>query len=429
MNRASRTPFQLLVLTILSLQAHAETAESIFAEASRFTVRIDATITRAFIEDEVGAHHGAGFIVDESRRWVMTNAHVVGHSPARLTVEFSDGTKSDAHKVYVDPYIDVAIIQMETTSPSIHEAPLGCNQRVGVGHPVGAFGHPWGLNFTGTRGVISGSTNKFGAELLQTDAPINGGNSGGPLISMASGKVVGVSSSSINSDDDQNTNFGVPIEQACQILELLLTGQDPSPPQMDVTFYMLTGDNGPLIVARSYLTKDLIQIQSEDEVISANGFAVSNESDLINALRGSLESAQLTIKRKDKLIEVHGRLDPTPFIIERQGLLFAGMLFAEGRFRDRAILETGHDVMIHSIVPGSQADGSKVSFYDYVSAVDGNQVRSLAHLRDLLQDIDKGSAVQLDFLRFMEDGSTGHLFYSLRRRFSKESSPIEIGLW
>ena len=69
---------------------------------------------------------------------------------------------------------------------------MDCGTIPAVGHPVGAFGHPEDLRFTGTRGIISGFTSKFGEDRLQTDAPINPGNSGGPLISLETGKVVGI---------------------------------------------------------------------------------------------------------------------------------------------------------------------------------------------------------------------------------------------
>ncbi|MEX0976913.1 MAG: trypsin-like peptidase domain-containing protein [Woeseia sp.] len=428
MKAGSRTVLGLLVLAVVSTEGHAKNAEEMFADAARYTVRIDATISRAFIEDEVGAQHGAGFIVDEKRKWVMTNAHVVGYSPAKLRVEFSDGTTTDASKIYVDPYIDVAIIEFQTASSLIREAPLGCDQRPGVGHPVGAFGHPWGLNFTGTRGVVSGATNKLGSKLLQIDAPINGGNSGGPLISMASGKVVGISSASLNKNDDQNTNFGVPIDQACQILNLLLSGKDPSPPQLDATFYRLLGDNGPLIVARSFLPEHLIQLRPGDEIIAAKRVSVSHESDLIQSLRGSLESVRVQIRRGGGVIEIEGHLNPVPRIVERRGLYFAGILFAEAGYRDRQSLAIGHDVMIHDIEAGSEASALSLSVYDYVSAVKGEPVESLNHLRKLLSDVKENSEVQIDFLRFVENGNTRQLFYSLRRNVASGELE-EIGEW
>ena len=85
----------LLVLSFaLSMQCNAKDAEEVFAEANDYTVRIDVTINTAFSEDVRGAGHGAGFMVDRERRWVMTNAHVAGCSPSTLEVIAADGTRA-----------------------------------------------------------------------------------------------------------------------------------------------------------------------------------------------------------------------------------------------------------------------------------------------------------------------------------------------
>ena len=94
------------------------------------------------------------------------------------------------------------------------DAELDCESEPGTGHPVGAFGHPWGLDYTGTRGIISGRTAKLGGEMLQTDAPINQGNSGGPLISLLNGKIVGINTAKVNKPRDEDSNLVVPIAQA-----------------------------------------------------------------------------------------------------------------------------------------------------------------------------------------------------------------------
>ncbi len=168
-------------------------AESVFADALEYTVRVKASISTAFIEDDVGVYKGAGFIVDSHRRWVVTAAHVVGHSLGTVSVARHGSTFEPARNIYVDPYLDLAVLELpDSANQGLRQAPLACDKAPGTGHPVGAFGHPWGLEYTGTQGVISGKTSKYGGELLQTDAPINGGNSGGPLLEMTSGRVIGI---------------------------------------------------------------------------------------------------------------------------------------------------------------------------------------------------------------------------------------------
>ena len=114
---------------------------------------------------------------------------------------------------------------------------------------MGAFGHPEDLRFTGTRGIISGFTARFGEDRLQTDAPINPGNSGGPLISLETGKVVGINTDQLTADKVQNANFAVLARQACHIVDLLRAGRDPTPPDLGVT-YFVENDEPTLTVAR-----------------------------------------------------------------------------------------------------------------------------------------------------------------------------------
>src|SRR5690606_13999228 len=101
------------------------------------------------------------------RSWIVTNRHVVGESPSHVQVAMKSAPYADAEKVYVDPYIDIAVLRADVGADK--QARLDCQDMPGTGHPVGAYGHPWGLEYTGTQGVISGRTDKPGTELLQTD--------------------------------------------------------------------------------------------------------------------------------------------------------------------------------------------------------------------------------------------------------------------
>ncbi len=412
-----------------SVHCNAKDAEELFAKANTYTVRIDVTISTAFSEDSKGTSYGAGFLVDQERRWVMTNAHVVSHSPSSLEIITANGSRVGARKVYVDPYIDVAIIELEEDVQSLKEASLGCNQNSGTGHPVGAYGHPWGLNFTGTQGVLSGSTDIWGPTLLQTDTPINGGNSGGPLISMKTGRVVGINTSRINDENDQNTNFAVPIGQTCRILSFLRDGVDPSPPQMAIDFYDTVEENDELIVARSFLSHEDIQLKEGDEIMAVGNQSVANVSELVHWLRGTLDNVHLFVRRDDQIIELDGQFTPEPNVVDRQGLYFSGILFANAPFQDISILGEGLDIMVHDIDRGSEGDSADVENYDFIVRVDGSPVLNLEHLRQLLTSGKKSSGeVQMDFLRISDSYGSGKLFESVRRNLNW-SKPIDIGFW
>ena len=205
--RSSTVLHVVLAGTLLLSSGHRayaqSTAEDAFRDAGRWTVQVRTSVNEPFIEDEQGTWFGAGILVDGERGWVLTNAHVAGHSYGNVAISFADGRAVDARRVYVDPYLDLAVLAFDTRRlPSDASVPmLDCTSKPPVGHPVGAFGHPWGFRYTGTRGITSAFTTRLGPNMLQTDAPINEGNSGGPLISLDSGKVVGV-----NAAQDQGTS-------------------------------------------------------------------------------------------------------------------------------------------------------------------------------------------------------------------------------
>jgi len=204
------------LLSAAPMAAGADIGEEVFKNALRYTVQVKTTLPIPFDGDRKGSGLGAGFVVDAGRGWIMTNAHVVGRSPSRVEVALHGQDFSEATKVYVDPFLDLAIIRVSerVDTRGIETPRLECDRIPPVGHPVGAFGHPWRLQFTGTRGIISGVTARYRTELLQTDAPINQGNSGGPLISLESGGIVGINTAGIRGA--QNTNFAVAIKYACR---------------------------------------------------------------------------------------------------------------------------------------------------------------------------------------------------------------------
>src|SRR5689334_24480841 len=92
--------------------AAADIGEEVFKGALRYTVQVRSTLPLPFDGDRKGSGLGAGFVVDAGRGWVMTNAHVVGRSPSRVEVALYGQDFSEATKVYVDPFLDLAIIRV-----------------------------------------------------------------------------------------------------------------------------------------------------------------------------------------------------------------------------------------------------------------------------------------------------------------------------
>src|SRR5512135_1128612 len=142
----------------------AEQAEAAFSQAARYTVKIETTVSLpTYADDEAGVFTGAGFVVDGGRGWIVTNAHVVSRSPATLRLRTRDGPWIAARRVWVDPYLDLAVVAPAKPDAlaGVPAARLACGDPPPVGRPVGAFGHPWDLDFTGTRGIVAGTAERY----------------------------------------------------------------------------------------------------------------------------------------------------------------------------------------------------------------------------------------------------------------------------
>jgi putative serine protease PepD len=174
---------------------------------------------------------GSGFVAS-SDGYVITNDHVVAGGTGPATVVFNDGSTSSATVVGQDPESDIAVIKTSRTGLSPVE--FGDSEAIAVGDPVLAFGSPLALANTVTAGIVSALDRTMRAgepggpvryyAAIQTDAAVNHGNSGGPLVDGA-GRVVGVNSviKSLAADDQEAGNIGlafaIPINQAKRITQ------------------------------------------------------------------------------------------------------------------------------------------------------------------------------------------------------------------
>ena len=171
---------------------------------------------------EHGQALGSGFLVDGSGD-ILTNNHVVDGG-TRYTVEFADKSIAQATLVGTDPATDLALIHVDKM-PSVTPLGFANSDALRVGDPVIAIGDPYGVGQTVTSGVISARGRSLGnssyVDYLQTDAPINQGNSGGPLLDY-SGHVVGINSAIFSpSGGNVGIGFAVPSNTAREIVAQL----------------------------------------------------------------------------------------------------------------------------------------------------------------------------------------------------------------
>jgi S1-C subfamily serine protease len=168
---------------------------------------------------------GSGVVIDD-RVDVITNAHVV-YAARAVMISVSDDNMVEAEIVGLDPISDLAVVRPKVPGVRLPKAALGHSTRLEIGEELLAIGYPLGLGITATTGILSGaeralplSPMSWLTPFMQTDAALNPGNSGGPLVNRC-GEVVGISTLS-SGQKAQNLNFAVPIDAARDIVSELL---------------------------------------------------------------------------------------------------------------------------------------------------------------------------------------------------------------
>lgn len=174
-----------------------------------------------------GPASGSGFVIDDAGH-ILTNAHVV-EGAKEITVEVGeDGEQRKATLVGSDPSSDVALLGVEESN-DLTPLELGDSAKAEVGDAVVAIGNPFGLDRTVTTGIVSAKQRQIQApngfsisDVIQTDAAVNPGNSGGPLLD-AEGRVIGINSQIASSSGaNDGVAFAVPIATAQDVVEQLL---------------------------------------------------------------------------------------------------------------------------------------------------------------------------------------------------------------
>jgi len=356
-------------------------------DANSYAVRIKSTVRYAFAEEEAGTSNGAGFLVNRAKGWILTNAHVAGYGTGDVQVSFKGHDYVTVQPTYVDPELDFAIVQIanEDIPPEATEARLDCGGRPLNGLAVAAFGHPHGLTYSASRGIISQVRYYNGVDWVQTDAAINPGNSGGPLIELDTGEVVGINAMGLK--DTEGLNFAVPSKPICKILSLLKDDKDPSPPKLPISFAVNEEAEEYLIVGGSTSGNLPAGFVLGDRVLKVGGVAVKTPTELKTLLRGKTGEALFVLKRGYKEIVVALKTKPEKNLLDRQYVLADGALIAEDAYPER--WDTERYFHVQSVRSGSYAERSGWQNYHLIMSIDGVRPTSLEQVRELLEGEDE----------------------------------------
>jgi len=246
---------------------------------------------------------GTGFEIDTKGN-ILTAEHVVDGATS-IKVTFEDGSTAKATLVGTDKSTDTGVIHVDLPASRLHPLALGNSSSAEPGQNVVAIGSPFGLAETMTAGIDSATNRTITAPngfsitgAIQTDAAINHGNSGGPLIDVATNTVIGINDQ-IESDtnDSAGVGFAVPIDASKSVAQTLIAGGTVQHAWLGVGLARVGAARVTKVVAGSPAAK--AGLKAGDVVTSFNGQTVSSADDLSAAVTAAkpCETVGVTVQR------------------------------------------------------------------------------------------------------------------------------------
>lgn len=271
------------------------------------------TVVSIDVKASNGGGTGSGFVIrsTDKETFILTNNHVVSEPGANpsITVVFQDQTEATASIVGVDSAYDLAVIKIEQGGLPV--AVLGNSDDVVVGDATIAIGSPLGLTGTVTSGIVSalnrpvtagGSGDASFINAIQTDAAVNPGNSGGPLVN-ATGQVIGINSAiaSMGSSFGGQTGsiglgFSIPINQAKRVAEELMTNGKSSHPvigvQLDTAY---TGKGAKVLTVVAGSPAEAGGVKNGDVITKIDDVKVASSTELVVRIRSHVPGDVVTL--------------------------------------------------------------------------------------------------------------------------------------
>ena len=359
---------------------------------------------------------GSGVIISPDG-YIVTNNHVVeGATDIRVTMSNRD--VFSAKLIGTDPLTDLAVIKINGTNlPSV---PWGDSAKLRPGQTVLAFGNPYGLQFTVTRGIISAlnrpnldaSDRRKPGEFIQTDAAINPGNSGGALVD-ARGELIGINTFLISSNGSfSGMGFAIPTQIVEPTVETLIRDGKVSHGLIGIGISDVTPDNAKFF----QMSNATGAVVTEVEPNSAGGKAGLHIGDVITKLNGQpvTDAGELQMevgqKRPGETIQLEvmreGKTMSIPVTLEAMGATSGGATVAGDHEKGRWGLSLGdlspdvrdqmqipsnvHGAVVQDVQPGSPADNAGLQRGDVIVEVDRHSDQSAADVAKALADVPKG---------------------------------------
>jgi len=376
---------------------------------------------------------GSGAIVSQDG-YILTNHHVVDGAQ-NITVELSDRRRFDAQLVGSDPPSDLAVLKIDASGlPSL---PMGDSDAVRVGDVVLAFGNPLGVGQTVTSGIISAKgratdlDNTSYEDFLQTDAPINRGNSGGPLVSTR-GELIGINTQILSQTGGNiGIGFAIPSDMAANVMKQLVKNGRVRRGRLGVSVQGMNSDLAAsfgLDQVQGALVSEVDSsgpgakagIQRGDVILSVDGEPVRDSNDLRNRIsqRAPDSRVKLDVVRDGK----HRTVEATLGEMETSAASgdAGGPHSGEGHYgmnvspvtpdlARRLQLDSDQGVVVMGVDPAGPAAAAGLQQGDVILEVNRQPVSDVAGLKSALE----ASGDRPALLLVRHDGST--IFLSLSR--------------
>jgi serine protease Do len=366
---------------------------------------------------------GSGFIIDANGT-IVTNNHVVKDAKS-VSVTLDDGTKLPAKVVGRDQRTDIAVLKVDAHRP-LPYIQLGNSADVKPGQWVVAMGNPFGLGGSVTAGIVSARGRDIGAgpydEFIQVDAPINQGNSGGPLFTQ-DGKVIGMNTAILSpSGGSIGIGFAIPSDMIRTVTaQLEKTGHvtrgyiGVEAQQVSETvakaMHLGAGNSGALIAGvQPDAPASHAGIQPGDVITAVNGQQVKNPRDLavdVAAVQPGGE-AKLDVQHNGEAKTVSVKVGQLP---NEQVATNEGQEHSQQRFglalgplspdllNQLDVPDGTHGAVVREVQPGSPADAAGIQAGDVIVGVGDKQVESPSQAASAIRNATKDHAVALRIIR------------------------------
>ncbi|MGH8781040.1 DegQ family serine endoprotease [Paraburkholderia sp.] len=362
--------------------------------------------------DQPSASLGSGFIVS-SDGYILTNAHVVDGANV-VTVKLTDKREYRAKVVGADKQSDVAVLKIDATNLPIVK--IGDPRLSKVGQWVVAIGSPYGFDNTVTSGIISAKSRSLPNEnytpFIQTDVPVNPGNSGGPLFNLQ-GEVIGINSMIYSQTGGfQGLSFAIPINEAIKVKDELVKTGHVSRGRLGVavqsmnqtlanSFGMKTPQGALVSSVDASGPAAKAGLQPGDVILSVNGTPVTDSSDLPSQVAGLKPGSTATVQvwrdkaTKDMKVTI-GSLsdektasadsDPTAQMQGRLGVAVRALTPQE-----KSSASLSHGLLVQQA--GGPAANAGIQPGDVILAVNGRPVTSVDQLKQMISQAGNSIAL------------------------------------